>query len=57
VSVPISWTELTPQLHSDQFTVENLSLRLDKLKSDPWAEIALVKQSLTKSMINKMQVQ
>jgi len=56
VSVPITWTELSPKLRSDQFTVENLSSRLDKLKSDPWAEIAHVKQSIRKSMIKRLQV-
>jgi bifunctional non-homologous end joining protein LigD len=54
VSVPISWNELSPKLKSDQFTVENLFSRLDRLKSDPWAEIANVKQSITKSMMKEL---
>jgi bifunctional non-homologous end joining protein LigD len=46
VSVPISWEELKPSLTADKFTVLNLRQRLAKLGSDPWQEIAKVKQKL-----------
>jgi bifunctional non-homologous end joining protein LigD len=57
VSVPISWDELSPKLRSDQFTIENIFSRLDKLKTDPWADIAEVKQTITKAMFKNLQVQ
>jgi bifunctional non-homologous end joining protein LigD len=56
VSVPISWSELSPKLRSDQFTVENLFARLSKLRSDPWAEIASRRQSLTKKVFSRLDV-
>ncbi len=54
VSVPLSWDELTPAIHSDQFTIRNLAERLDSLKKDPWAKIGSVKQSLTKTVKKKV---
>lgn len=57
VSVPIAWSELSASLKSDQFTVENLFLRLDKLKKDPWADLASTKQSITKTMLRKLEAQ
>lgn len=47
VSVPLAWKELTPDLHSDAFTIRNLRDRLDSLKSDPWKGIESVRQSLS----------
>ena len=35
VSAPIAWDELTPNLHSDHFTIENLPARLARLKTTP----------------------
>jgi bifunctional non-homologous end joining protein LigD len=46
VSAPIAWEELKPTLTADKFTVLNLRQRLARLKDDPWAEIAAVKQKL-----------
>jgi bifunctional non-homologous end joining protein LigD len=57
VSVPIAWSELSPNLKSDQFTVENLFERLDKLKKDPWADLATIRQSITKSMLRTLEAQ
>src|SRR5262249_32247537 len=50
VSVPLTWEELTPQIHSDTFTLRNLPERLHSLKKDPWANIGKVRQSLTKAV-------
>lgn len=46
VSVPLTWDELTPAVHSDHFEVGNISQRLDSLRRDPWNGIATLKQSL-----------
>jgi bifunctional non-homologous end joining protein LigD len=56
VSVPISWEELTPKLHSDQFTVTNLAARLAKLTKDPWQGMDAVKQTITKAMSKRLEV-
>jgi bifunctional non-homologous end joining protein LigD len=55
VSVPVSWDELTAKLHSDHFTIKNLPARLAKLKNDPWAGIADVKQSITASILKRLE--
>jgi bifunctional non-homologous end joining protein LigD len=54
VSVPLTWDELTPDIHSDTFTIRNLPERLASLKKDPWADIAKVRQSITASMLKKL---
>ncbi len=36
VAVPIRWSELTPRLRPDRYTVGNLRRRLGALKTDPW---------------------
>jgi bifunctional non-homologous end joining protein LigD len=54
VSVPIAWGELSPKLHSDSFTVSNVMGRLNKLRKDPWAEIASTRQSITKAMVKRL---
>jgi bifunctional non-homologous end joining protein LigD len=54
VSVPLSWDQLTPRIHSDEFTIRNLHERLDSLKKDPWAKVGSVRQSLTKAVKKKI---
>ncbi len=54
VSAPIAWEELTPSLRSDHFTIENLPGRLDRLKKDPWADLATTKQSVTAAMVKRL---
>ncbi len=54
VSVPITWNELTDQLTSDYFTIENLPHRLATLKKDPWAGIDSIKQSVTAAMLKQL---
>jgi bifunctional non-homologous end joining protein LigD len=56
VSVPLSWEELTPEIHADTFTVRNLADRLEFLKKDPWAKIGSTKQSLTNNVKMKLGV-
>jgi bifunctional non-homologous end joining protein LigD len=54
VSMPITWDELSPKLRSDSFTVSNVMARLNKLRKDPWADIANTKQSVTKAMVKRL---
>lgn len=46
VATPIRWDELSPQLASNKYTVDNLPRRLSALGSDPWEDFASVKQSV-----------
>lgn len=39
VSVPIAWGELGSVRAGNQYTVENISQRLSRLKRDPWADM------------------
>ena len=48
VSVPITWDELKTLKSANQYTVRNLSQRLSRLRSDPWAGIGRVDQALPK---------
>jgi bifunctional non-homologous end joining protein LigD len=55
VSVPITWKELTSDLRSDQFTIRNVMGRLKRQKRDPWAEMSKVRQSLSASLLKKVE--
>lgn len=50
VSTPLEWDELSDNLFSDAYTIENLPQRLNSLKKDPWQNITKTRQSITKSM-------
>jgi bifunctional non-homologous end joining protein LigD len=47
VSTPISWEELRRLKSPQQFTVESLPQRLHKQRSDPWAKLPELRQSIT----------
>jgi len=51
VSVPISWTELTPKLDPAAFTLQTVPARLRRQKSDPWAGYFAAKQRLSKTAV------
>ncbi|HET8609161.1 MAG TPA: DNA ligase D [Burkholderiales bacterium] len=51
VATPIGWDELTSELRSDSYTVSNLPQRLEKLRSDPWADYFGTRQSITTKML------
>ncbi|MFU8797511.1 MAG: DNA ligase, partial [Gammaproteobacteria bacterium] len=46
VSTPLSWEELSPRIHSAQYTLNNLRRRLALLKHDPWERFYKIKQTL-----------
>ena len=58
VSVPIARDELEKVSHSDQWNIENLHKRLDKLKGNPWDDYTGKKfkknQKITKIMWKKL---
>lgn len=46
VATPISWDELTDNINDTFYTIHTLPNRLIKLRTDPWEDFWLVKQSL-----------
>ena len=46
VSTPVQWSELGSLKSASQYTVKNLKVRLARLRKDPWANIARMKQKL-----------
>jgi bifunctional non-homologous end joining protein LigD len=46
VSTPLSWEEVEQGVRPEGFTVETLPGRLARLNSDPWAEMAKLRQSI-----------
>jgi bifunctional non-homologous end joining protein LigD len=51
VSVPLSWTELTPALDPAAFTVLSVPERLRRQRKDPWAEYFTLKQRFSAKAI------
>jgi bifunctional non-homologous end joining protein LigD len=51
VSVPVSWTELTPKLNAAAFTVETVPERLKRLRKEPWADYFGLKQRFSAKTI------
>jgi len=50
VSVPLAWEKLSVDVRSDHFTVDNVVVRLNRLKHDPWRDYVSIKQKLTRKM-------
>jgi bifunctional non-homologous end joining protein LigD len=47
VATPLSWEEVEKGVKPDTFTVATVPARLNKLKSDPWADIGKIRQSIS----------
>ena len=48
VSTPVTWDEVGAGVKADQFSLENIFGRLDKLAEDPWARFRKLRQRLPK---------
>lgn len=46
VATPLHWDELTNHISDTFFTIEDLPLRLDNVKNDPWKDFFILNQSL-----------
>ncbi|ULA58709.1 MAG: 3'-phosphoesterase / DNA ligase D / DNA repair polymerase [Nitrospira sp.] len=55
VSVPLAWDELSADLRSDHFTVDNVVERLAQLRQDPWKPYFATKQRITKNMLRRVE--
>jgi bifunctional non-homologous end joining protein LigD len=51
VSVPLAWSELSPDLPSDHFTVTTLPQRLRRRRADPWKGYDPTRQKLTAAIL------
>lgn len=47
VSMPLRWDELSADIKSDHFTIQNSVERMTQLAQDPWHGIAQIRQTLT----------
>ena len=51
VSMPLSWRDLSAKLDPSKFNIETVPGIIKKQKSNPWEDIATVKQSLTSKVL------
>jgi bifunctional non-homologous end joining protein LigD len=54
LSVPLSWDELSNDLRSDHFTIQNIHERLGRLRKDPWKDYFTTRQKITRAMISSL---
>jgi bifunctional non-homologous end joining protein LigD len=54
VSTPLSWEEAEQAVRPEQFTIATVPGRLAALKSDPWAEIGELRQSIAAAARRKL---
>ncbi|MGC3974506.1 MAG: DNA ligase D [Nitrospira sp.] len=54
VSVPLAWNELSADLRSDHFTVDNVAERLEQLRQDPWKAYFTTRQRITRNMVRRL---
>ena len=54
VAAPLSWKEVEDGVRSDAFTIATLPGRVARLSSDPWADLAGVKQSVPAALRRKL---
>jgi bifunctional non-homologous end joining protein LigD len=55
VSVPLSWSELTPRLAPGRFTMRTVPSRLKKLRKDPWQDYWTVKQRIPRGAVRALE--
>ena len=54
IAAPLFWREVEEGVRPEGFTVATVPLRLTALKSDPWAEIGTVRQTITRAVRRKL---
>jgi bifunctional non-homologous end joining protein LigD len=56
VATPLEWREATPALSPVHFTVETMPRRLAQMRSDPWAPMLEMKQSIGAAALRTMNI-
>ena len=56
VSTPLFWSELKPSLKPSAFNLHTVSQRLQKQKTDPWAEYFEVKQGIRPEFLAALKI-
>ncbi len=54
IATPLFWREVEEGVRPEGFTVATVPVRLTALKSDPWAEIGTVRQTITRAVLRKL---
>ncbi len=54
IATPLFWREVEEGVRPEGFTVATVPLRLTALKSDPWAEIGTVRQTIARAVRRKL---
>ena len=54
IATPLFWREVEEGVRPEGFTVATVPDRLTALKSDPWAEIGTVRQTITRAVRRKL---
>jgi bifunctional non-homologous end joining protein LigD len=57
VSLPQAWSQLKPSLRPDQFTVTTVPGLLKKQKTDPWADMLSVRQTIAERFLKALKIQ
>jgi bifunctional non-homologous end joining protein LigD len=56
VSTPLLWDEVKNGIHPEGFTIDTVPERLARLGSDPWTDIAKVRQSLSTTVRRRVAI-
>lgn len=55
VSVPLQWTELSPKVTPDRFTIRTVPQRLAALRRDPWAAYWKTRQRIPRRAVSALE--
>ena len=55
VSVPLTWTELSPTKPPHRFTVATVPQRLARLRSDPWKPYRTTRQAIPRGAVRALE--
>ena len=54
VATPLFWSEVEEAVRPEGFTIATVPARLAALKSDPWAEIGAVRQTIAADVLSRL---
>jgi bifunctional non-homologous end joining protein LigD len=56
IATPLHWSEATPDLKPAGFNVQTIAERLSRMPEDPWADLLILKQGISKSALKAMKL-